>query len=188
MATANTTNVPLDALLSVPAVDKQGNFNFQWKQYFINQNVGLNNSAPVESPDLIGIPVAPTASPLTNTNQIATTKYADSAVAVETTRAKAEETALQGEITAETARAKSAEAANAAAITAETARAVAAEALLAPIASPAFTGVAAAPVFNVTGGTASTATGGAATLPGNPVGFLVFEQAGTSVKVPYYAT
>ncbi len=37
--------------------------------------------------------------------------------------------------------------------------------------------------------TSSTATGGAATLPGNPVGFLVLinPATGLTVKVPYYA-
>ena len=36
-------------------------------------------------------------------------------------------------------------------------------------------------------GTATTATGGAATLPSNPVGFIeVTLQSGTTVKVPYY--
>lgn len=36
-------------------------------------------------------------------------------------------------------------------------------------------------------GTSGTATGGAATLPGNPVGFIVVTLPdGTSAKVPYY--
>lgn len=34
----------------------------------------------------------------------------------------------------------------------------------------------------------ATATAGAATLPTNPVGFLIINIAGTAVKVPYYAT
>jgi hypothetical protein len=39
------------------------------------------------------------------------------------------------------------------------------------------------------GGTVSaTATAGSATLPTNPVGFIIFNVAGTAVKVPYYAT
>jgi hypothetical protein len=33
-----------------------------------------------------------------------------------------------------------------------------------------------------------TATAGSATLPTNPVGFLIFNVAGTAVKVPYYST
>lgn len=37
-------------------------------------------------------------------------------------------------------------------------------------------------------GTSSSATGGTATLPGNPVGFLVMSlPGGATVKVPYYA-
>lgn len=36
-------------------------------------------------------------------------------------------------------------------------------------------------------GTSGTATGGAATLPANPVGFIVLTLPdGTSAKVPYY--
>lgn len=43
--------------------------------------------------------------------------------------------------------------------------------------------------FPQTVGTATTATGGAATLPGNPVGFLVVTLPnGTSAKIPYYAS
>jgi hypothetical protein len=44
-------------------------------------------------------------------------------------------------------------------------------------------------VFPQQTGTSATATGGAATLPGNPVGFIVVALPnGTSVKVPYYAS
>jgi hypothetical protein len=181
-------NTPLDALFSAPAVDKQGYFNFQWKQYFVAQNVGLGGTAPIVSPVLGGIPTAPTASPLTNSKQIATTQYADSAVAVETARAEAEEMTLQGNITNEVTRAEAAETALGVRVTAETARALAAEALLAPIASPTFTGVVTAPEFNITGASAPTATAGAATLPAAPVGFLVFELSGAAIKVPYYST
>jgi hypothetical protein len=36
-------------------------------------------------------------------------------------------------------------------------------------------------------GTATTATGGAATLPANPVGFIVITlPSGSTAKVPYY--
>jgi len=35
--------------------------------------------------------------------------------------------------------------------------------------------------------TASTATGGSATLPANPVGFLEINLGGTMYKLPYYA-
>lgn len=41
--------------------------------------------------------------------------------------------------------------------------------------------------FAQIGGTATTATGGAATLPANPVGFIVITLPnGTAAKVPYY--
>ncbi|MBB3411201.1 hypothetical protein FHT87_005154 [Rhizobium sp. BK316] len=43
-------------------------------------------------------------------------------------------------------------------------------------------------IFPQTGGTATSATGGAATLPPNPVGFIVVTLPdGTSAKVPYYS-
>lgn len=42
--------------------------------------------------------------------------------------------------------------------------------------------------FPQQGGTSGSATGGAATLPGNPVGFLTITLPdGTSAKVPYYS-
>lgn len=42
-------------------------------------------------------------------------------------------------------------------------------------------------IFPQQTGTATTATAGAATLPANPVGFIVVALPnGTSVKVPYY--
>lgn len=42
--------------------------------------------------------------------------------------------------------------------------------------------------FPQQGGTASSATGGSATLPANPVGFLVVTLPnGTSAKIPYYS-
>lgn len=42
--------------------------------------------------------------------------------------------------------------------------------------------------FPQQGGTSATATGGAATLPANPVGFLTITLPdGTSGKVPYYS-
>ena len=50
--------------------------------------------APINSPAFTGIPTAPTASPLTNDTQIATTAYTDLAVGVETTRAEAAEALL----------------------------------------------------------------------------------------------
>jgi Glycosyl hydrolase family 26 len=50
--------------------------------------------APKASPALTGTPTAPTAAPLTDDTQVATTGYADAAVAVETTRALAAETTV----------------------------------------------------------------------------------------------
>jgi hypothetical protein len=47
--------------------------------------------APLASPALTGTPKAPTASALTNTTQVATTAYADAAVAVEKSRAETAE-------------------------------------------------------------------------------------------------
>lgn len=41
-------------------------------------------------------------------------------------------------------------------------------------------------VFPQQGGTSATATGGAATLPANPVGFLTVTIGGVAYKVPYY--
>jgi len=55
----------------------------------------VTGAAPLASPVFTGIPVAPTAAPLTDNNQIATTAYVDSAVGVETSRAEAAETLLQ---------------------------------------------------------------------------------------------
>lgn len=43
-------------------------------------------------------------------------------------------------------------------------------------------------IFPAVSGTSSTATAGAATLPANPVGFIVVTLPdGTSAKVPYYS-
>lgn len=50
--------------------------------------------APLDSPAFTGTPTAPTASPGTDDTQLATTAYADAAVAVETTRAEAAEALL----------------------------------------------------------------------------------------------
>lgn len=54
---------------------------------------GLPNelAAPVASPALTGTPTAPTATALTDNTQLATTAYADNAVAVETSRAETAE-------------------------------------------------------------------------------------------------
>ena len=87
--------------------------------------------APLASPALTGTPTAPTKTALTNTTALATTQYADSAVAAEVTNRG---TAVTTEATARTT-----------AIGVETTRAEAAEALLAPLASPALTGTPTAP-------------------------------------------
>lgn len=47
---------------------------------------------------------------------------------------------------------------------------------------------AAAGTIALGGTTSATASSGAATLPGNPLGFLVANVAGVAVKIPYYAT
>ncbi len=51
-------------------------------------------AAPLASPALSGTPTAPTASPLTDDTQVATTGYADAAIAVEKSRAEAAEALL----------------------------------------------------------------------------------------------
>jgi Pectate lyase superfamily protein len=83
--------------------------------------------APKASPTFTGIPVTPTAAALTNTTQIASTAYADSAVSVEKTRAQGAESTLTTSVTNETNRATNA------------------ESLLAPLASPHLTSVPTAP-------------------------------------------
>jgi hypothetical protein len=113
--------------------------------------------APKTSPALTGTPTAPTAAALTDDAQIATTAYADSAVAVEKARAmtaeaaavttaeSVAESAAAGYVAVETERAEGAETTIANGVTAETTRAEAAEALKAPLASPALTGNPTAP-------------------------------------------
>lgn len=144
----------------VPFVDTStGLINPIWQLWlinFFNSQNGQNGAfAPVASPALTGKPTAPTAAPLTNNTQIATTQYADKAVAVETGRATAAEGSLGATIIAKVA--------------VETARAEAAEALLAPQASPTFTGVLTAPVAELTGPTPTGA--GTALGLGNTTGF-----------------
>ena len=56
-----------------------------------NLTTDLAAKAPLASPVLTGTPTAPTATALTNSTQLATTAYADSAVGVEKTRALAAE-------------------------------------------------------------------------------------------------
>jgi len=59
-----------------------------------NLTTDLAAKAPLASPALTGTPTAPTATALTNSTQLATTAYADSAVGVEKTRALAAEATL----------------------------------------------------------------------------------------------
>ena len=119
----------------------------------------LGSVALLASPAFTGTPTAPTASALTDDTQIATTAYADSAVAVEKSRAETAEAllaplaspALTGSPTAptQTTGDNSTKIATDAfvttAVAAETSRAETAEALLAPLASPALTGNPTAP-------------------------------------------
>jgi hypothetical protein len=60
-----------------------------------DSNVSLASVASLTSPAFVGIPTAPTAVPLTDNTQVATTAYVDSAVEVETSRAEAAESLLQ---------------------------------------------------------------------------------------------
>jgi hypothetical protein len=55
--------------------------------------VPSSSGAPLNSPAFTGTPTAPTASPETNSTQIATTAYTDAAVSVETSRAETAEAA-----------------------------------------------------------------------------------------------
>ena len=55
---------------------------------------GSTTYAPLASPALTGVPTAPTATALTNTTQLASTAYADAAVAVEVSRAETAEALL----------------------------------------------------------------------------------------------
>lgn len=131
--------------------------------------------APKASPALTGTPTAPTATPGTDSTQLATTGYADSAVAVETSRAEtAEAGALQksqnladlpNAATARTnlqlgsAALQPSSAFDSAGLSAlETTRAEAAEALLAPKASPTFTGTPSAPTPTAGDNTTKLAT------------------------------
>lgn len=54
----------------------------------------VSGAAPLASPALTGAPTAPTAAPLTNDTQVATTAYTDAAVGIEKTRALAAEALL----------------------------------------------------------------------------------------------
>ena len=144
-----------------------GTTSITWTQFSgageITAGAGLaktgNTLSIGASPALTGTPTAPTASALTDNTQLATTAYADSAVAVETSRAETAEAlkaplaspALTGTPTAPTRSALTSNTDIAttayadSAVGVETTRAEAAEALLAPLASPALTGNPTAP-------------------------------------------
>jgi len=68
-----------------------GSVTAQNGDYSVSQVTG---AAPLASPALTGTPTAPTATPLTNNTQIATTAYTDSAISVEKARAQAAEALL----------------------------------------------------------------------------------------------
>jgi flagellar capping protein FliD len=126
----------------------------------------------VDSPAFTGVPTVPTAPPMTDNIQVASTAYADAAVLVETDRAETAEGILAASIAAETSRAETA------------------EALLASKASPTFTGVVTEPTPAVLTAavTATSALAGAASaLPSNPLGYLEMSINSVTVKVPYYA-
>jgi hypothetical protein len=94
----------------------------------------VTGAAPLASPTFTGVPAAPTAAPLTNSTQIATTAYADAAVAVEVA---ARTTAVSAAITtAETF----ATTADTTVLSTAEAFATAADAAYAPLAGAAFTG------------------------------------------------
>ena|ERR1700720_4722994 len=80
---------------AVPLVDGIGTVGVSL-QYARQDHVHPTDAsrAPLASPALTGVPTAPTAAPLTDDTQLATTAYADSAVGVETARAEAAEALL----------------------------------------------------------------------------------------------
>lgn len=163
--TINTVSSGLSYLVQVSAIRYSGEMSSSVQSGPITAS---DSSISVSSTDLtlpaspsFTAPTATTAAPLTNNTQVATTAYADAAVAVEKTRAEAAEAllapqasaALTGTPTAPTAAAltNSTQLATTAyadsAVSVEKARALAAEALLAPKASPTFTGSVTAPIF-----------------------------------------
>lgn len=71
---------------------RTGAITAQSGDYAVSEVTG---AAPLASPVLTGTPAAPTAAVLTDSTQLATTAYTDSAVAVEKTRALAAEAAAQ---------------------------------------------------------------------------------------------
>lgn len=148
--------------------------------YTVSQVTG---AAPLASPALSGTPTAPTATALTDSTQLATTAYADSAVAVETSRAETAEAlkaplaspALTGTPTGPTGSAltDSTQLATTAyadsAVAVETSRAETAEALKLPLAGGTMSGAIAMGSNKVTGLTNGTASSDAAAYGQIPV-------------------
>ncbi len=83
----NTPAIPNEFLTSYNSVTGE----FSQAQPVVS---GVIGAAPLASPDFTGVPIAPTAAPLTNDTQIATTAYTDAAVSVEKTRAENAESLL----------------------------------------------------------------------------------------------
>jgi hypothetical protein len=83
---------------NTPVVAHQWVNAFNWVTGVFSQSqpaVGdVTGAAPLASPALTGTPTTPTATPLTDDTQIASTAYADAAVAVETSRAETAEALL----------------------------------------------------------------------------------------------
>lgn len=78
---ANTSN-PHAVDKSDVGLDNVDNTSDAGKPISSATQIALNLKAPLASPAITGAPTAPTAVPLTNTTQLATTAYADAAVAV----------------------------------------------------------------------------------------------------------
>jgi hypothetical protein len=114
--------------------------------YAATMTTALALKAPLASPALTGAPTAPTPAALDNSTKVATTAYADAAVAVEATaRASAVTAEAAARATADTAAIATAHTYTDSAVGVETTRATTAEALKAPLASPALTGSPTAP-------------------------------------------
>lgn len=79
------------ALFKTSSADYATTFRAIAESDVTNLSTDLAVKAPLASPALTGVPTAPTASPLTNNTQLATTAYTDTAVGVESTRAQAAE-------------------------------------------------------------------------------------------------
>jgi len=99
LTTVNGTSIPASATLitsatvSLPNVTSVNGTTIP-SSATLATSTDLTFKAPLASPVLTGTPTAPTATALTNSTQLATTAYADSAVGVEKTRALAAEATL----------------------------------------------------------------------------------------------